>query len=313
MSKLDMINDNIKQLKNKVNTSNHIGVLKVFATLMMVCVFVWQGVLFIGDEPSKQDPHIAVIKIDGSISAGAKFGDGIRLSQAIKNAYENESAAIIIEANSPGGSPVQAEIINATILDYLASHPQKPIYFMITDVCASACLYIAAAVPKIYAHSNSIIGSIGVKLESFGVVELMNNIGVERRSYSAGDHKTLLDPFLAENESVKTHISNELLEPLFKEFKTAVTSGRGNKLSSDHRVLSGLIWGGKQAKELGLIDDIESAWRLRERLSKQMKTDTFIVYNDDQPRLTDLLTASFWSDTIVETATRVTTQHLHLH
>lgn len=269
----------------------------------MASVAIWQSyILFFEGRLNKNTDHIAIITLAGAIGSGEKYGDGLKLSQAFHEATQKDGTkAIIIEANSGGGAPVQAEIFHETLALYLSTKNHKPVYFIIEEICASACMYIAAAISNnyLFAHKNSLVGSIGVKLESFGFVEAMQTIGIERRSYTAGDNKAFLDPFKPEDDQITQHINDYLLSPLFEEFKSVIVAGRGDKLSNDPRVLSGLIWSAQDAIELGLIDATVTSWRLRQQLSEQYDTNVFIPYNKTTSKITDLLKANFWADVIL--------------
>ncbi|PSX07013.1 S49 family peptidase [Photobacterium angustum] len=305
-SKLSKLTNEVSLLSNRLRRNTFMGFVKVVLMALMASVAIYQSyVLFIDGSQDKDKDHIAIIKLAGTIASGQKYGDGLSLSQAFHRATESKgSKAVIIQANSGGGAPVQAEIFNETLTTYLAKENHKPVFFIIEEVCASACMYIAAAITdnNLLAHKNSLVGSIGVKLETFGFVEAMRAVGVERRSYTIGDNKAFLDPFQPEDTIVKDHINNRLLSPLFDEFKSVILAGRGNKLSDDPRVLSGLVWTGSEAIKLGLIDDTTTSFRLRQKLSKQYDTDTFISYNKKASKITDLFKSEFWSDVIIRSA-----------
>lgn len=304
MSKLELLTEEVRTLNRKVTRNNVISGLKVVAMLVMAAIVLWQMyIMFLSGKPNKSESHIAVIKLSGVIESGARYGDGLALSKTLHDAAEAEgSKAIIIQANSGGGAPVQAEIFNEALTSYLNSDDHKPVYFVIEEVCASACMYIAAAIQdqKLLAHKNSLIGSIGVKLETFGFVDIMNKVGVERRSYTIGDNKAFLDPFQPEDEFVKEHINKKLLLPLFNTFKSVIVEGRGDKLSDDPRVISGLVWAGNEAVELGLIDGTTTTWKLRQQLSEEFQTDQFVTYNEKSSKITDLFKAEFWSEVLMK-------------
>jgi protease-4 len=132
------------------------------------------------------------------------------------------------------------------------------VYAVITDMCASGGYYVAAAADKIYADKASIVGSIGVRMDSFGFVDAIQKLGVERRLLTAGEHKGLLDPFLPVKAEEVAHLEG-LLEEIHGQFIERVRQGRGDRLGSDPRIFSGLIWTGSQGKELGLVDDLASS------------------------------------------------------
>jgi protease-4 len=129
---------------------------------------------------------------------------------------------------------------------------------VITDVCASGGYYVAAAADRIYADPSSIVGSIGVRMDSFGFVAAMEKLGVERRLLTAGEHKALLDPFSPTDPEEVAHVER-MLEAIHGQFIDKVKAGRGARLAGDEKVFSGLIWAGTRAKELGLVDELAGA------------------------------------------------------
>jgi len=199
-------------------------------------------------------PHTALIDLTGVIG----IQGGITADQAnrsIRKAFEaKNSKGVVLRINSPGGSPVQSDEINAEITRQRDLHPDKPVHVVVSDVCASGGYYIAAAADKIYANPSSIVGSIGVRMDSFGFVDAMNKLGVERRSLTAGENKAILDPFLPTQPAQQAH-AREMLDVVHQEFIDVVKAGRGARLVDNPDLFSGLFWSGRQAKDLGLIDD----------------------------------------------------------
>jgi protease-4 len=134
-------------------------------------------------------------------------------------------------------------------------HPEIPLYVVVEDLCASGGYYVAAAADKIYVAKGSIIGSIGVRMDNFGLVGLMEKLGVERRLITAGKNKALLDPFLPLDESHK-QIAVDLITEIHNQFIAAVKEGRGKRLKETPDMFSGLIWSGAKSIELGLADGL---------------------------------------------------------
>ena len=153
---------------------------------------------------------------------------------------------------------MQANYINREITRLRELYPEKPIYAVIADICASGGVFAAVAADKIYADKASIVGSIGVRMDGFGFVETMEKLGVERRLMTAGEHKAILDPFSPENNFEKRHVQ-ALLDEIHQQFIDVVKEGRGDKLAKDENLFSGLFWTGEQALELGLVDGFGSA------------------------------------------------------
>jgi len=201
--------------------------------------------------------HSALVEVTGVIEAkGEANADDI--TAALQSAFKDKNTqGVILRINSPGGSPVQAGIINDEIQRLRKLHPNIPMYAVVEDVCASGGYYIAAAADKIYVDKASIIGSIGVRMDSFGFTGVMEKVGVERRVLTAGDNKDFLDPFLPLQEKDVTH-AKSLLEEIHKQFIDVVKKGRGTRLKDSPELFSGLFWVGSKSVELGLADGLGS-------------------------------------------------------
>ncbi len=207
---------------------------------------------------STKTQHTALVELAGVIADGEE-ASADNVVTGLRAAFENNnSAAVILRINSPGGSPVQASYINREIRRLREMYPDKPIYAVVTDICASGGVFAAVAADKIYADKASIVGSIGVRMDGFGFVDAMEKLGVERRLMTAGEHKGLLDPFKPENSFEKQHVQS-LLDEIHQQFIDVVVDGRGDKLAKDKNMFSGLFWTGEQALELGLVDGFGSA------------------------------------------------------
>lgn len=231
-----------------------------FKALLLIYLFVLLvtfGNYEFGAEPLEGGRHTAVVDISGLI-APSEDASAENILSGLQAAYDDsDTAGVIVHINSPGGSPVQAGIIYDEIRRLRAQHTTVPLYAVITDVCASGGYYIAAAADKIYADKASIVGSIGVRIDSFGFVEAMRNLGVERRLLTAGESKGLMDPFLPSNQRQMRHVQG-LLDRIHDQFINAVKVGRGERLKDDPRLFSGLIWTGEESVENGLIDELAS-------------------------------------------------------
>jgi protease-4 len=208
---------------------------------------------------SSTEDHVGIVYLDGVIAAD-QTANANDLVGALRSAFASSSSkAVILAINSPGGSPVQSGYVYDEIKRLREIHPDKKLYAVISDLGASGGYYIAAAADEIYADKSSLVGSIGVTASSFGFVGLMEKLGVERRSYTSGEHKGFLDPFVPQRKD-ETVFWESVLNSTHEQFIRAVEEGRGDRLiKEDKDIYSGLIWNGEQALEKGLIDGLGSA------------------------------------------------------
>ena len=210
------------------------------------------------DTLKSTQPHTALVKLTGLIADG-EHASANNVVTGLRSAFEsNNSAAVILTINSPGGSPVQSAYINNEIKRLRELYPSKPLYAVISDICASGGLYVAVAADKIFANESSIVGSIGVRMDGFGLEGTIEKLGIERRLMTAGEHKAILDPFSPVNPVEKKHVQS-LLDDIHQEFINVVKEGRGDRLANDPKIFSGLFWTGGKAMELGLVDGLGSA------------------------------------------------------
>ncbi|MGV0959468.1 MAG: S49 family peptidase [Limnohabitans sp.] len=226
------------------------------AWLLLTLVILWQAFSYNSPTMSPSLPHTAMVSIKGEI---ASEGDGSaeNVMAAMRSALEDSgSQALVLLINSPGGSPVQAGLINDEIRRLKALH-KKPIYVVVEESCASAAYYIAAAADKIYVDKASIVGSIGVLMDGFGFTGLMDKLGVERRLMTAGANKGFLDPFSPQTEAQRKH-AQAMLDQIHSQFIQVVRQGRGERLKETPEMFSGLFWSGQQAVDMGLADAMGS-------------------------------------------------------
>lgn len=231
----------------------------IFFKLAVLGYFIALFVVFMPSSASKKighgAEHTALIKINQEISADSLSGADAIIPSLV-SAFENPQAkAIILELNSPGGSPVQSGEIYDEILRLRAVYPNKAIYSVITDTCASGCYYIAVAGDEIFANEASLVGSIGVLYNGFGLVDFAQKLGIQRRLITAGNNKGFLDPFLPLSAEQETFM-HELLKVVHQQFIDKVKARRGEKLSNNEQLFTGLIWTGEQAIPLGLVDKL---------------------------------------------------------
>ncbi len=207
-----------------------------------------------GKPPSTR--HSALIEITGEIDAESSTASVDTILPALQDAFADAgSVGVVLRMNSPGGSPVQSAIINDEIRRLREQHPDKPVYVVVEDMCASGCYYIAAAADKIFVSQGSIVGSIGVLMSSFGFTGLMDKLGIERRLMTAGENKAMLDPFQPQNPRHRA-LTQTMLDDIHQQFITAVKEGRGKRLKSSPEIFSGLFWTGRKAIALGLADGL---------------------------------------------------------
>lgn len=205
-------------------------------------------------------PHTALIEVRGMI-ADQERASADNIVGGLRKAFEDKNTrGVVLRINSPGGSPVQSGYIYDEIRRLRGEHPTVKVYAVIADLGASGAYYIASAADAIYADKASLVGSIGVTASGFGFVDVMNKVGVERRIYTSGEHKTFLDPFVPQKED-ETRFWSTVLETTHKQFIASVKQGRGERLKDKEHpeLFSGLVWSGEQALELGLIDGLGSA------------------------------------------------------
>ncbi len=201
-------------------------------------------------------PHTALVEIRGEIGVETEANaDG--LNSALKSAFEDQGAqAVVIRLNSPGGSPVQAGLINDEIIRLKKLHKKK-VYAVCEEMCASAAFYIAVAADEIYVDKASIVGSIGVLMDGFGFTGVMEKLGVERRLMTAGRNKAMLDPYSPRKPEQDAY-AQAMLDQIHQQFIMVVRQGRGKRLKENEDTFSGLFWNGEQAIKLGLADHLGS-------------------------------------------------------
>lgn len=199
------------------------------------------------------EKHTALVTLEGEISSGS-MANALDINSSLSAAFENEnSAGVVLRINSPGGSPVQAGMMNDEIQRLRKLYPSKPFYVVVEDICASGGYYVAVAGEQILVDKASIVGSIGVIMEGFGFTGLMDKLGVTRRMITAGSNKGMMDPFSKENpqqvEMIKT-----MIDEIHQQFIAVVKAGRGDRLKETPEMFSGRVWNGEQAIKIGLVD-----------------------------------------------------------
>lgn len=208
---------------------------------------------------ARGETHTALVEVRGMI-ADNEAASADNIVSSLRAAFEDpKTKGVVLRINSPGGSPVQSGYIYDEIRRLRGEHPDTKVYAVITDLGASGAYYIASAADEIYADKASLVGSIGVTAASFGFVDLMGKLGVERRVYTSGEHKAFLDPFQSQKDD-ETRFWQGVLDTTHRQFIESVKKGRGDRLKVDGHpeLFSGLVWSGEQALELGLVDKLGS-------------------------------------------------------
>ena len=219
-----------------------------YVTVVIVLAIDWKDGV-----DTKSGKHTALVEVNGIIGPGTD-SSAEKVALALQAAFKDKNTqGVVLRINSPGGSPVQSQSIYDEMKRLRVKYPAIPLYVVVEDLCASGGYYVAAAADMIYVAKGSIVGSIGVRMDNFGVVGLMEKLGVERRLITAGKNKALLDPFLPLEEAHK-QIAVDLIGEIHQQFITAVREGRGKRLKETPDMFSGLIWSGTKSVELGLAD-----------------------------------------------------------
>ena len=252
---------------------------RIFFRLIIIAAIAWAIIVNTGNDvvDAKPGPQVAVIDFKGVISSDSKNYDTLidGLNTALK---DKKTVAVIIKANSPGGSPVYSDMVNNEITRLKKAYPKIPIYFVVEEVCASGCYYAAAAADKIYASPASIVGSIGVIYTGFGATEAIKKLGVDSRLLISGRNKAMGYPFIPESKE-QTVMQQQMLDEIHEQFISAVKRGRGNKLGNDPDLFSGRYWIGSDALKLGLIDGYGTASSIAR---EQFKSENLVDFTPAQ-------------------------------
>jgi protease-4 len=227
--------------------------------------------------PLPKGKHVAFLRLDGMIAPGRGFS-AEDVVPALKDAFADKNAeGVLLDINSPGGTPVQAAIIHDAILSFKKKYHKKVIVVG-EDLLTSGAYFIAVAADKIYVNPNTLTGSIGVVMKGFGFVDLMKKVGIERRVYVSGNNKDRLDPFLPQTPEDLVKI-NEVMSEVHQNFIDAVLEGRKGKLHADPKDLfNGDFWSGQSALKLGLVDGLGN---LLDVSQTEFQTTNFNDYSTD--------------------------------
>ncbi|RLJ17742.1 S49 family peptidase [bacterium endosymbiont of Escarpia laminata] len=271
-----------------------------FLYLFVLLALWWNDDL--GKGVSTASEYTALVEVNGVIAPDTK-ASADKVVTGLRNAFEDKKTkGIILRMNTPGGSPVQSRYIYEEITRLRKENPKIKVYAVIVDICASGGYYIAAAADEIYADKGSLVGSIGVLMNGFGFVDVMQGLGIERRLMTAGENKGIMDPFSPVDDSDKAHIQR-LLDQLHVQFINSVREGRGERLKVTEypEIFSGLFWSGEDALKMGLVDNFgSSSYVAREIIGAEEIVD-FTVEEDVWDRFAERLGAG-----AAETLARIT-------
>jgi protease-4 len=243
----------LENLKETRKARRWKAVFRILTLLVFVGVILTVFDFHLPGRGMGMEKHTALVTLEGEISSSS-MANALDINSSLTAAFENEnSAGVILRINSPGGSPVQAGMMNDEIHRLRKLYPGKPFYVVVEDICASGGYYVAVAGDQILVDKASLVGSIGVIMEGFGFTGLMDKLGVTRRMITAGSNKGMMDPFSKENpqqvEMIKT-----MIDEIHQQFIAVVKAGRGDRLKETPEMFSGRVWNGEQAIKIGLVD-----------------------------------------------------------
>ncbi len=224
-----------------------------YVTMILFFAIDWKG----RTEIMTDGKHTALVEVSGVIGPGTD-ASAERVNAALQAAFKDRNTqGVVVRVNSPGGSPVQSQNIYDEMRRLRVKYPAIPLYVVVEDMCASGGYFVAAGADRIYVSKSSLVGSIGVRMDGWGVTGLMDKLGVERRLLTAGDNKGFLDPFLPVDEKQKQH-ALAMLGEIHQQFINVVREGRGKRLKESPDLFSGLVWTGQKSVDLGLADGFGS-------------------------------------------------------
>jgi protease IV len=253
------------------------------AVIVGLFVLISVSVMFSSSGANYSKDHVAIINIDGQISSNGPVNVQNIIPHIEKAINNNSCLGVILKINSPGGSATQSKIIFDEINKFKKINNKK-IYTVIEDVGASGGYYIAASGDMIFANASSIVGSIGVRLDSFNVTSLMEKLGIESQVISSGKDKTMLDPFNKLTEKHRLHLKT-LLASIHNQFISDIQKSRSSKIGKNN-VFTGLFWTGNEALKIGLIDEIASIYDVNEKYFDNIE---LIIYNKEDNFFKDLM------------------------
>lgn len=257
---------------------------------IVYAIFVQTGPSVGGTMQTSSDKYVALIRLDGMIAPDRDFS-AEQIVPILHDAFSDKRASgVVIDINSPGGTPVQASIIHDAILAYKKKYKKKVIVVG-EDMLTSGAYFVSVAADQIYVNPNTLTGSVGVIMKGFGFVDAMKKLGIERRVYTAGIAKDRLDPFLPQNPDDLKKIETVMAE-VHQNFVAAVTEGRKGRLKEDPAALfNGDFWSGQAAVKLGLVDHLGN---LMDAMQTEFNTTEFKEYGGT-PNFLRMLNGQFSS------------------
>ena len=243
-----------------------------YLTALLLLAVDWK------DREGRDAMHTALVEINGLIAPGAD-ASAEKITASLNAAFKDKKTqGVVLRINSPGGSPVQAHTIYEEMRRLRQKHPHIPLYAVVEDLCASGGYYVAVGAERIFVGKSSLLGSIGVRMDGFGVTGLMEKLGIERRLLTAGENKGMLDPFLPLEDRHRQY-AQELMNEIHNQFIATVREGRGRRLKENPDLFSGLIWSGARSVELGLADAFGSLDYVAREV---VKAETIVDYTQKE-------------------------------
>ena len=282
----------LENLKETRKARRWKAILRILTLLVFVGVILSVFDFHLPGRGMGTEKHTAMVTLEGEISSSS-MANALDINSSLLSAFENEnSAGVVLRINSPGGSPVQAGMINDEIHRLRKLYPNKPFYVVVEDICASGGYYVAVAADQILVDKASLVGSIGVIMEGFGFTGLMDKLGVSRRMITAGSNKGMLDPFSKEDpkqvEMVKT-----MIDEIHQQFIAVVKAGRGDRLIESPDMFSGLVWTGEAGVNNGIADAFGTEDQVAKDIIGAEKRVDFTKQSRFMDKLADKLGASF--------------------
>ncbi|MFS1291440.1 signal peptide peptidase SppA [Pseudomonas piscis] len=260
---------------------------------LFVALLVFTPLMSIEKSATRGGSYTAVIDVTGVI-ADKESASADNIVGSLRTAFDDPKVkGIVLRINSPGGSPVQSGYVYDEIRRLRTLHKDTKVYAVISDLGASGAYYIASAADQIYADKASLVGSIGVTAAGYGFVGTMEKLGVERRTYTSGEHKSFLDPFQPQKPE-ETQFWQGVLDTTHRQFIASVKQGRGERLKDKEHpeLFSGLVWSGEQALQLGLIDGLGNTSSVARDVIGEKEVVDFTVQESPFDRFSKKLGAS---------------------